>query len=125
MSPFDIANTIRSTKKYIMGTEIEERDYNSFMINRALSYHRDALMYAQEMNLNPGLTAQMQYDYLFYSIRQNKTRERARWGKKEKSSDIEAIMDYYQYGYRKAVEVSKILNSTHISYIKGKLYRGD
>lgn len=126
MSPFDVANSLRSTKKYLMGVEMAERDYNAFMVNRALSYHRDSLPYAQEMNMSQGLTATMQYDYLFYSIRQNRSRDRVKWGKKERADDdLLAVMEYYGYSTRRALEVISLLNSDSVSYIKSKVRRAD
>lgn len=122
MNPFEIADTIRSSKKYAIGQEIEEKDYAAFMVNRALSYKRDALPYVQEMNIYPQLDNKLQYDYLFYSIRQNRSRERSKWGKRLKNDDLDAVMKYYDYSYKKALEVLKILNKEQISYIKQKLY---
>ena len=122
MNPFDIADTIRSSKKYAIGDIIDEKDYTPFMVNRALSYKRDALPYAQEMNLYANLDNKLQYDFLFYSIRQNRSKERVKWGKKLKNDDLDAVIEYYGYSYRKAIEVLKILNKEQISYIKEKLY---
>mgnify|MGYP000935935724 CR=1 FL=1 len=48
---------------------ILEKDYNSFIINRGLSYFVDTVLYANEMNLRHELNNRMQNDYLLNSIR--------------------------------------------------------
>ena len=122
MNPFEIADAVRSTKKYVEEGELPK---GMFMVNRALSYHRDALFYAQEMNLNPQLAPRLQFDFLFHSIRKNTTKNRTKWGKKDKNIAIELIMEYYGYNYHRAIEASKIINKEQLSYIKQKLYRGE
>lgn len=121
MNPFDVADSVRSSKIYVEEGEIPKM----FMVNRALSYHRDALFYAQEMNLNPQLAPKLQFDFLFYGIRKNVTKNKTKWGKKDKNVAIELIMEYYGYNYHRAIEASKILNKEQLSYIKQKLYRGE
>jgi len=122
MNPFDLADAVRSTKKYVADEELPK---GMFMVNRALSYQRDALFYAQEMNLNPQLDSRLQFDFLFHSIRKNTTKNKSKWGKRDKSVAIELIIEYYGYSYQKAIDASKILNKEQLSYIKQKLYRGE
>jgi len=122
MNPFEIADAVRSTKKYVEEGELPK---GMFMVNRALSYHRDALFYAQEMNLNPQLAPRLQFDFLFHGMRKNITKNKSKWGKKDKNVAIELIMEYYGYNYQRAIEASKILNKEQLSYIKQKLYRGE
>lgn len=122
MNPFEIADAVRSTKKYLAEEELPK---GMFMVNRALSYQRDALFYAQEMNLNPQLDPRLQFDFLYHSIRKNTTKSKGKWGKREKNDDLELIMEYYGYNYFRAIEASRILNKEQLSYIKQKLYRGE
>ena len=122
MTPFDIADAVRSTKKYLAEEELPK---GMFMVNRALSYQRDSLFYAQEMNLNPQLDSRLQFDFLYHSIRKNTTKSKGKWGKREKNTDIELIIEYYGYNYQRAIEASRILNKEQLSYIKQKLYRGE
>ena len=125
MNPFDIVTAVRSTKNYILGVTMKEEDYPKFMVNRALSYHKDAISYAQDMNLYHNIDNTLQFDYMFKSIRKNNTRS-GKWGKAEKpDSKITSIMQYYGYSYQKAVEVSKILNKEQIAYIKLKTLHGE
>ena len=41
MTPFDYLNAINTSKRDIMVDDLAEKDYNSFMVNRALSYFSD------------------------------------------------------------------------------------
>ena len=57
----DIIPSILQTKKNVLENP---KDYNAFVVNRALSFHYDAALQANEMNKLPGLPADMQYHYL-------------------------------------------------------------
>jgi hypothetical protein len=122
MTPFEIADAARSSKKYIEDCDLPK---SMFVVNRALSYNRDSLSYAQIMNLNPNLEIRLQFDFFFYGIRKNLNKNKSKWGKKDKNDTIDLIMEYYGYSYLKAIEASKNLNKEQLSYIKQKLYRGE
>ena len=88
-----------------------EKDYVSFVVNRALSFHPDTILYAQEMNARPFMDARMQYDYLRKSVRKYR-RPFKKWEKKEKvDSNLEGIMRELQYSPAKAQEVINILGT--------------
>ena len=75
MSPFDFINDINFGKKNLLKDDdkgILEKEYNSFIINRGLSYFSDTVLYANEMNLRHELDKRMQNDYLLHSIRSKK-----------------------------------------------------
>ena len=46
MNPFDYVNSINDTKQDIMEDDNAERGYNSFLINRSLSYFSDTVGFA-------------------------------------------------------------------------------
>lgn len=125
MNPFDVINSVRSTKKYIFDESISERSYPAFIINRGLSYYRDTFAKAELLNRHPNISAKMHYDFLFNSVVKNTSKERVKWSKKEKDENISIVMEYYGYSYRKAVEALELLNNKHIAYIKQKMYKGD
>ena len=50
MSPFEFLNAINFTKKNVMSDPENEKYYNSFIINRSLSYFPDTVAIANEMN---------------------------------------------------------------------------
>ena len=50
MNPFEFLNAINYTKKDLMVDPENEKHYNSFVINRSLSYFPDTVAIANEMN---------------------------------------------------------------------------
>ena len=46
----ELIPSILQTKQYALLTDQDERSYPAFMVNRALSYHRDTILFANEMN---------------------------------------------------------------------------
>lgn len=121
MKPFDIVTDISSGKKKLINSS-NEKLYNAFIINRALSYFPDTVFYAQEMNINHHLDNLLQHDFLFHSIR--KTKRFSKWSKKDEISDIEIVQEYFKYSSKRAEEALKILSKKDISEIKKRLERG-
>ena len=60
----DIIPSILQNKKYVLDNE---KDYNAYVINKALSFHYDCVMQANEMNKIPSASGLMQYHYLLNS----------------------------------------------------------
>ena len=50
MNPFGYLNSINTSKKDIMIDDLAEKDYNSFLVNRSLSYFYDTIGVANVMN---------------------------------------------------------------------------
>ena len=48
--PFDYVNEILYGKKKLIVDELTEKSYAPFLVNRSLSYHKDCVLYANEMN---------------------------------------------------------------------------
>ena len=120
----EIIPSILQTKEYALLTEQDEKSYPAFMVNRALSYHRDTCLVANEMNKYPNLENKLKYDFLINIVRAQK-RQYSKWHKKAQSSDLEAIKEYYGYSDAKAIEAMKILSDQQITAIKKQLYKGD
>lgn len=119
----EIIPSILQTKQYALLTEQDEKSYSPFMVNRALSYHRDTALLANEMNLYPSTDKKLQYDFLLNIVRSSK-RPYSKWYKKAKSSDLDTIKEYYGYSDSKAVEALKILSNDQIAAMKKQLYKG-
>lgn len=113
--------SILHTKENIMKDEIDEKDYNPFMINRALSLYPDCLFFANEMNKNYGLPKRCQYDFLISSIR-TKKRHFMPWPKKQNNDDIKLIMRHFNYSQPKAFQALQILSEEQIESIR-KIYK--
>ena len=119
----EIIPSILQTKKSVIKDEIDLKDYKPFMVNRALSYHMDCVLYANEMNLHGLLDSDMQYQYLLNTIRPMK-RKFAPWQKAEVNKDIECIKLYYGYSDNRAKEALSILTDEQIAEIKIKTDKG-
>ena len=116
----DILPSIMKTKKVLPDDEIEEF-YRPFIVNRALSYHLDCILFANEMNMSAHLPNWVQYQWLLSSVR-GYNRPYKPWAKKYKSHDLEAVATYYGFSYRKAEEALSILSADQIEHIKRQLY---
>lgn len=123
MNPFDYVNDILYKKKDIMKIEGNERDYSPFLSNRALSYHKDSIFIAQQMNLLPGLDRRLQFRYLINTVRPMK-RDKTSWAKQKENNDIDAVREYFGYDYKEAQVAISILSKDQLKQIKRKLEKG-
>ena len=119
----EIIPSILQTKKSVINDDIDIKDYTPFVVNRALSYHIDCVLYANEMNLHPELEKDLQYQYLLNTIRPMK-RKFQPWQKSEVNKDIECVKTYFGYSNQKAKEALRILNDEQIAEIKRKTDKG-
>lgn len=122
MNHFDYLNSINSTKKDIMEDDIAEKAYNSFMVNRGLSYFNDTVLMANEMNIYSHLDKKLQYHFLINIVRKRK--RFSKWAKPETESDIEAVKEYYCYSNEKARQAITLLSPENITIIKQKVNKG-
>ncbi|NDB83130.1 MAG: DNA polymerase [Alphaproteobacteria bacterium] len=113
----EIVPSILQTKKRCVETEDDEKDYNAYVVNRALSYHLDCVPYANEINMLHFLDRKLQYDYLLNSIRPMK-RKFQPWQKAESVKDLECVKEYFGYSDAKAKEALSILTKDQLSYIR-------
>ena len=116
----DIIPSILQTKKNVLE---DEKDYSAFVINKALSFHYDCVMQANEMNRYPSLPGTLQYHFLLNSIRGYKRPFRP-WQKRETIEDLETVKEYFGYSNEKAKEVLVLLNADQIEEIKKKIHKG-
>jgi Bacteriophage clamp loader A subunit len=116
----DVIPSILQTKKYVIEND---KQYNAFVVNRALSFHYDCVLQANEMNRYPGLPATLQYQYLLNTVRGYK-RPFRKWEKRETIDDLEAVREYYNYSYEKAKEALVLLDATQIETIRKAIHKG-
>jgi hypothetical protein len=116
----EIIPSILQTKKDVLDNE---KDYKPFLVNRALSYHMDCILYANMMNLNPQLDGKLQYQYFLNTVRSMK-RKFQPWQKQEAIKDLECVKEFFGYSDEKAKEALRILSDEDISYIKEKTDKG-
>ena len=122
MNHFDYLNSINLTKQDIMVDDICEKAYNSFMINRGLSYFPDTIIIANEMNRHHQADNKLQYHFLINMIRKRK--RFSKWAKAQKESDIDAVKEYYGYSNEKARQAMTLLSPDQITIIKNKVNKG-
>lgn len=123
MSPFDYVNQILHGKKKLIVDEESEKEYSPFLTNRSLSYHKDCILYANEMNRRHFLDKKLQFDFLINTVRAQK-RPFAKWVKHEKNNDIEYVRNYFNISNSKAREVLRLLTKEQIQQIKEKTDMG-
>ena len=119
----EIVPSILQTKKSVFRDELDYKDYKPFVVNRALSYHMDCVLYVNQMNMNPSLDSDMQYSYLLNTVRSMK-RAFQPWQKSTADKDIECVKQYFGYSNEKAKEALRILNDEQIAEIRAKTNKG-
>lgn len=108
LSPFDFAKSINEkTENLLKGQPEAEKDYQPFLVNRALSFSPDTILFANMMNLCPNADRKLQYDYLFASVRRRKRFDK--WVKREEDDLVPLVASVYGVSERKAIEYLKML----------------
>lgn len=122
INPFDFVEAIHSSKENLIIDEWSERQYNPFIVNKALSFGSDTVIQANEMNSRPHVEKKLQFDFLINTIRPRKRYNK--WIKAEKIDDLEVVKQYYNYNTEKAQQALKILSSAQLKTIRARMYRG-
>ena len=109
----EIIPSILQTKKSVINDDIDAKDYVPFVVNRALSYHIDCVLYANEMNMRAQAPVKWQFDFLKNSI--PKKKRFSKWHKKEATTDqIKLVMKHYKYSEKRAIEALSIMSAKQI-----------
>jgi len=119
----DVLYSINQSKKNLMsdGT-VEPKQYQPFIVNKALSQHLDSVLYANEMNKHYSLDRKMQYDFFINSL---KPRKRfSPWIKRDTLENLDLVKEYYGYSHNKAIAALRILTKSQLDEIKLLLYKG-
>jgi len=122
MSPFEFQNEITHGKNDIMIDDLAEKSYNSFMVNRGLSYFPDTVLASNEMNRWHQIDNRLQFDFLINIIRKRK--RFSKWDKKQIDGDIEVIKEYYGYSNQKAHQVLSLLTPDQLISLRKKVNKG-
>jgi hypothetical protein len=115
ISPFDFANSINTSKENLIVDERTEKEYNPFIVNRAMGFGKDTVIAANEMNSRPHIDNKLQYDFLREVVRPAKRYNK--WIKSEEEN-IETIQQFFGYSFMKAKETLNLLNDTQIDLIR-------
>ena len=122
MNPFDYLKAINETKKDIMVDDIAEKEYNPFIINRGLSFFRDTILYANEMNRYHHLDHRLQFDFFINIIKRKK--RWSKWVKPQEVNHLELIKEYYGYSNEKAKSALSLMSHEQIEELKQRIYKG-
>lgn len=122
MNPFEYLNAINTSKQDIMIDDLAEKNYNSFMVNRGLSYFNDTVLIANEMNQHAHLDNRLQFDFFINIVRKRK--RFSKWIKPETFGDVEVVKAYYGYSNEKARQALSLLTKDQIDLLKKKVYKG-
>ena len=122
MNPFEFVKAI-NTKKDIMRDDLDEKAYNSYMINHSFSYFPDTVLLANEMNVYHNIDTKLQNDFLLGTIRKNPKRF-SKWNKVDSSEELQAVKEYYGYSNSKARSALSLLSTDQIDEIKMKVNKG-
>ena len=116
-------NSINITKNNLIDEEPDlEKQYPSYIVNRCMSGHIDAILFANEMNKRPNLPKKLQYDFFLNSIRKRK--RYSPWLRKEEIENLDFVKRYYGYSNEKAKQVLNILTREQLSFIRDRLETG-
>lgn len=123
----DYLKSINTTKKNIMrDTETDDpkkvSGFTPFIIRRLLSYHHDAILFANEMNCLPNLDNQLQYEYLLHVLP-----KKSRFGKMHKvikHEDLEIVKQFYRYSDEKALAVLSLHTEQDLARMRAHLSEG-
>ena len=119
----DWLNSINYSKKNLIDEDPDiEKKYPAYIINRCMSGHLDAIMYANEMNLYHNLSPKLQYDFLLNILRSKK--RISPWVEKEELQNLDYVKRYYGYSNEKAKQVLPLLSKKELTFIQEKLERG-
>jgi len=120
----DVINGILYSKKETFNDPEAERVYTPFIVNRALSMHKDTIFHANQMNQCYNLPKKPQIDYYLNTIRSVK-RPFVKWAKPIKEGDLQAVKMYYGYSDQKASEALRLLTDEQITFIKERTNTGE
>lgn len=119
---WDFVNAIMQNKKQLLNHD-SEKEYIPYLINKALSYHRDCIFYANEMNSRSYLGKNMQNDFYLNAVSARK-RPFIKWSKQLDDVNVEVVKIFYDCSTRQAREILSLMDDDEIESIKQKIDKG-
>lgn len=114
---FDYVNEILQSKKNLIVDEESEKGYVPFLVNRALSYHYDTVLYSNEMNTRHQLDKKLQNDFFINTVR-SKKRPNVKWAKTNKDENLQYVKKAYGLSDSKALDALRLLTQEQIEKLK-------
>lgn len=117
ITPFTYLGYINSgTKGDIV---VDDKIYNQYLINRALSLHIDTIAIVNEINKYGSISNQMHFDFLRNMVTPRK--RFAKWPKPKEHGDASVISTYYGISVKKAYDYIGLLSDEDIAQMKEEL----
>jgi len=114
---FDYVNEILRGKTNLIIDEETEKSYVPFLVNRALSYHYDTVLYANEMNRRHHIDKKLQNDFFINTVR-SKKRSIVKWAKTNKDENMQYVKKAYGLSDAKALDALRLLSQEQIQKLK-------
>ena len=119
---FDFVKSVSYDKKDIMVDDIEEKAYQPFLINKALSYHQDSVFLVNEMNIRHGTDNRLQYLFFINTLRKRK--RFSKWHKPYESKKLDTVKNAFGISTIRAKEYLELLNDKQYRELKNSMKLG-
>jgi len=110
-NPFAYVNSINDKIEMPIG-----KDYNKFLTARSLSYHLDAALMANELNLYPDIPPEAHYRFLFEVL--PKRKRFGKWAKPNNHAEAVALAKYLQISMSQAYEYLYLYTAEELNELK-------
>lgn len=125
-SPFDFVKAIQQSKVDLIRTsdnpDLAEKSYNAFLTNKALSFHVDSILHANEMNVNHQLNNIQQNDYYINTVRSMKRPHV--WLKKSSDEDIQFLSEHFNINQVRAQETLNVIGTDKVAELRKTVIKG-
>ena len=119
-------NAVSLTKEDLIGnsenSDMTEKEYNAYIINRGFANFQDTILHANEMNQRANLFGRAQFDYYRGALRKRK--RFSKWPKADKNNDLDAIQQVYKCNRTIAKLYLKALSPDDLKTVHERLYTG-
>lgn len=122
-SPFDYIKTFSDKSGPLTDDDPEIRDYVPYVVNTGMSFMKDCVMFANEMNKCHELPNRMQHDFYYYGL--PKANRRFSWIKKSEDDEkISLLCEFYKINKTLAQQYVKLLDESQVDIIRTKIQKG-
>lgn len=113
ITPFDYVTAL-GAKKPTPSPTME--GYNSYIVNRALAYHAQSLIAANEMNSRHWLPNDLQFVFLQRAVPPG--RRWAKWVTAKKDPDLDLLAEVYFTNSTKSQRILRLLTSQQLDILR-------
>lgn len=120
---WDYLNSITHKKdRSVLQDPDFDKQYQAFVINRALAQHSDCIGAANLMNERALLPAALQFHFLLNTLRPRF--RKSDWIKHKDSDDVSVVAEYYDCSTRHARALVTLHTSEQLTYLRKRLEKG-